>query len=194
MRNTKDRFPKLSVLRILVSLRFVDRAHFQCSCVFTNARYESFIGLDLRRSDLLWVFIVWTLRIHIKFRRGSNLERQKSAGFIKLSRFAFWPLIKSIRVHYNLPFRIDLHESPIHGSRRGTFEVNSLAVIAAAVTWTLEFVFARLPVRRAAEMSTARVNHEQPIRSLINPDSVLLLPFRIDAKRVVARKSNFENS
>ena len=61
------------------------------------------------------------------------------------------------------------------------------------MTRTLEFVFARLPIGRAAEMGAARVDHEQSIRSLIDPDSILLLPFRIDTKRVVARKSNFKN-
>ncbi len=43
-------------------------------------------------------------------------------------------------------------------------------------------------------MSAARVNHKQPVGSLVDPDAVLLLPLRIDAQRVITGKSNFEDS
>src|SRR5258707_920669 len=44
---------------------------------------------------------------------------------------------------------------PVHGTRRGPFEVHALPVIAAAGARPFEFVFAGLPVRRAAKISAA---------------------------------------
>src|SRR5437763_15829969 len=78
----------------------------------------------------------------------------------------------------------------IHRARRRTFKVYAFAVVAAAVTWTLELVLARLPIGRAAQVRAACVDDEEPIRSLINPDAIGLLPLRVHALRVVAGKTD----
>jgi len=58
------------------------------------------------------------------------------------------------------------------------------------VTGTLKLVFARFPIGRAAEMRATRVDHEDPIGSLIHPDAILLLPLSVYAERVIRRKAN----
>src|SRR5919109_896337 len=80
----------------------------------------------------------------------------------------------------------------IHRTRRWPFEVHSLAVIPAAVARTLKLVFARLPVRRAAEMCASRVNNEQTIRRAINPNAIFLLPFGVHAQPIVSGIADFE--
>src|SRR5437867_13381371 len=59
---------------------------------------------------------------------------------------------------------------------------------------TLEFVLTCLPVRCTAEMGATSVNDEQPIRSLCYPDAILLLPLRVDAQRVIARRTNSKDT
>src|SRR5690349_3123383 len=71
----------------------------------------------------------------------------------------------------------------IHGPRRRALEIDSFAVVSAAVAWALKFVFTRLPIRSAAEMSAARVYHEEAVRGAIHPNAVLLLKLRIDPER-----------
>jgi len=82
--------------------------------------------------------------------------------------------------------------SAIHRARRGTFEVNALAVVAAAMARTFELVLASFPVRCAAEMRATSVNDKQAIRSLGYPDAILLLPFSIHPERVIAGRSDSE--
>src|SRR5258708_31588005 len=84
--------------------------------------------------------------------------------------------------------------SAIHRARGWALEVDAFAVIAAAVTGALEFVFAGFPVRRAAEMGAARVDNENAIGSAVDPDAVFLLPLGVNAERVVGRIANFEDS
>src|SRR5258708_18988730 len=83
--------------------------------------------------------------------------------------------------------------SSVHGARGGAFEVDPLAVIAAAMTRTLELVFAGLPVGRATEMRATRIDHEYPIGRAIDPDAILLLKLGIDSERELRGISNFEN-
>ena len=80
----------------------------------------------------------------------------------------------------------------IHGTRRRALEINSLAVVAAAVTRTLEFVLARFPVGCASEMRTTRVDHKKTIGSAIHPDAVFLLEFRIYAQGKFGRIADFK--
>src|SRR6266446_5059699 len=82
---------------------------------------------------------------------------------------------------------------PIHRPGRRPFEVDPFAVIPAAVTRTLELVFAGLPVWRAAQVSAARVDYEYAIRRAIYPDAKFLLEFGIDAKRKLRWIANLEN-
>src|SRR5262249_27299220 len=79
-------------------------------------------------------------------------------------------------------------------TRRRAFEVHSFAVVSATVARALEFVFARLPIRRAAQMRTPRVNHKQPIRRSINPDAIFLLELGVHPERKLRRVSNLENA
>src|SRR5712671_550779 len=83
--------------------------------------------------------------------------------------------------------------SAIHRARGWALEVDAFAVIAAAVTRTLEFVFAGVPVRRAAEMGAARVDNENAIGSAVDPDAIFLLPLGVDAESVVGWIANFED-
>ena len=99
---------------------------------------------------------------------------------------AFRLFIQRRNVDNYLPFGIELNFRAIHRPRCRAFEVDAFTVVAATVTRTFKFVFARLPVRRAPEMSAARVNYKQPIGGSGHPDSILLLPLCIDAQRVVA--------
>src|SRR5262249_30509981 len=94
----------------------------------------------------------------------------------------------------NLTFRVQFYMRAIHWSWRRALEVNCLVVIATAVTWALEFVLARFPVRRAAQVRAPRVNHEKAFRVLNDPDAILLLILGVYPDRVVARKSNFEDA
>jgi len=132
----------------------------------------------------------------LRFGCCCELQRDVCARIVEFAwgRSAFFPFIKLRYVHHDLTFRIQLNVRPIHGARRRTFEVNRFAVIAAAVTGTFEFVFAGLPIRRAPEVRASRIHYEQSVGSLIHPDAILLLIFRIDAERVVAGKSNFEGT
>ena len=60
----------------------------------------------------------------------------------------------------------------IHGPRRGPFEIDAFAVVAAAVARALELVFGGLPLRRAAQMGAARENHEDAVRLAHHPDAI----------------------
>ena len=83
-----------------------------------------------------------------------------------------------------------MHLGTIHGPGRRPLEVDSFTVVATAVTGTLKLVFARPPVWSAAKMRAAGVDNEYPVRSLVDPDAILLLPLGIDAKRIVGWKTN----
>jgi len=83
-----------------------------------------------------------------------------------------------------------MHLSAIHRTRRRPLEVDTFTVVATSVTRTLKLVFARPPVWSAAKMRAAGINNEYPVRSLVDPDAVLLLPLGINPKRVVRRKTD----
>jgi hypothetical protein len=69
----------------------------------------------------------------------------------------------------------------VHRSWRRTFEVNSLAVVAAAVTGALELVLGWLPIGRAAQVPAACIDDEKPMWCAVDPNPVLLQPFLVDA-------------
>src|SRR5207249_11500800 len=64
---------------------------------------------------------------------------------------------------------------------------------APAVAGALEFVFAGLPIRGAAEMRAARINNKDAIGSAVHPDAVSLLKLAVYAKRVIGRIPDLEN-
>ena len=82
---------------------------------------------------------------------------------------------------------------PIHRSRRRTFKVDPLAVITAAMTRTLELVFAWLPIRSAAQVRAACVNDEYPVRSSIHPNAIFLLKFSVNAQSKIGGVADFKD-
>src|SRR5277367_6297533 len=92
-------------------------------------------------------------------------SRQKRSRIVKLARLPLGPRVQLRGIHQNLPIRREFDMRAIHRPRRRPLEVNPFAVIAAAVAWTLEFIFAGLPVGRASQMGAARVDYEYAVRS-----------------------------
>src|ERR1051326_8414964 len=109
-------------------------------------------------------------------------------------RAALGPLEQRRRINDDLSFSIQRDFRAVHRPRRGTFEVDALAIVTTTVTRALELVFAGFPVGRAAEMRAARVDHEESIGSARDPDAVLLLPLRIDADGVISRRPDAKNA
>src|SRR6266404_9687168 len=122
------------------------------------------------------------------------LYLQEGARVTETAWLSLGPLIKARSVDNDLTVGRQFDVGAIHGARRGAFEVDAFAVIAAAVTRALEFVFAGFPVRRAAEMGAARVDDENAIGRAVNPDAIFLLPLGVNADRVVGRISDLEDS
>src|SRR3989442_2896669 len=75
----------------------------------------------------------------------------------------------------------------VHGPRRRSLEIDAFGIVAAAVTRALEFVFGGFPVRRAAQMSAHRVDHEDAFGIAHHPDAVFVLKFRIHAETEIRR-------
>src|SRR5438445_9157814 len=73
----------------------------------------------------------------------------------------------------------------VHRTRRRAFEVNSFAVVAAAVAGAFEFVFAGFPIRRASQVRADGRDHEDAFRIADHPDAMRVLEFRVDAKAEV---------
>src|SRR5262249_38302181 len=131
---------------------------------------------------------------------GTGRERprfshvQKRASVVEVARLALGPGEQLGDINDDLSVGRQFQLGPVHGTRRRTLEVNSFAVVAAAVARTLEFILARLPVGGAAQVRAASINHEQAVGGAINPDTVFLLPLRVDAESVVRRIANLERS
>src|SRR6185436_120065 len=83
---------------------------------------------------------------------------------------------------------------PIHRPRRWTFEVDALRIVAAAVAWTLELIFAGFPIRRAAQVRADGRDHEDSLRVADHPDAVRVLEFGVDAKTEVGWIADRERS
>ena len=109
---------------------------------------------------------------------------------VELGRLSFWLSVKFGGVDDNLPFRIKPDLGPIHRPRCWTLEVDSFTIVATAVTGTLKLIFTRPPVWSAAKMCAPGIDNENPVRSLVDPDAILLLPLGIDPKRIVRRKTD----
>src|SRR5260370_5326256 len=112
---------------------------------------------------------------------------------VELAGLSLWPLIEERGVDDDLAVGRQLHVGAVHGARGRPFEVDALAVIAAAVAWTLELVLARFPVRRTTEVRAARVDHEDAVRCAIDPDAVFLLKLGIDPESELRGIANLEN-
>src|SRR6266566_1060851 len=110
-----------------------------------------------------------------------------------MAQLSLGPGIQARSVHDDLSVRRELDVGPIHRPGRWTFEVDPFAVVAAAVAGALEFVFAGLPIRGAAEMRAARINNKEAIGSAVHPDAVFLLKLAVHAKRVIGRIPDLKN-
>src|SRR2546430_16616993 len=97
------------------------------------------------------------------------LQRNKCTRIVEFVTVALWPLKKRAHVNDDLPFGVQLNMRAIHRSRRRAFKVDRLIVVAAAMTRTFEFVFARLPIGRASQVRAAGVDNEQSTRGLVHP-------------------------
>src|SRR6476660_166656 len=82
----------------------------------------------------------------------------------------------------------------IHWPRCRSLEVDPFAVVPTPVARALKFIFARLPVRSAAQVRAARVNHEKAVWRAVDPDAVFLLKLRVDSERKLGRVANLEES
>src|SRR5579862_3024862 len=109
--------------------------------------------------------------------------RQERSGIIKVRGLSLGPLIQARSVYDDLSIRSQFDLRAIHGAWCRPFKVNSFAVVAAAMARAFEFVFARLPIGSAAQMCAARVNDKEPIGSAVDPYTIFLLEFCVDAKR-----------
>src|SRR5580693_2076026 len=103
------------------------------------------------------------------------------------------PLIEARNVDNDLAVGSQFQMCAVHGTRRGTFEVDAFAVVSAPVAGTFEFVLAGFPVGRAAEMRTTRENNEHAVRCTADPDAVLLLPLGVYAQGVVGGIADLED-
>src|SRR5579871_637675 len=121
-------------------------------------------------------------------------SRQECSGIVEVRWLALGPGIKFGCVDENLAVRSEFDVSAVHGTRCRAFEVDTLAVVSATMARALEFVFARLPIRGAAEMRATSVDHEEAVRRAVDPDAILLLKFGVDAKRKFRRVADFEQS
>src|SRR5581483_5385746 len=123
---------------------------------------------------------------------GSQPCSRGAIAFIELAGLSLRPLIQLGNIHQNLAIRRQFYMSSVHGTWRRAFEVHPFAVVTAAVAWTLELVFRRLPIWRATQVCTPGVDHEEAIRSAIHPNAVFLLELGIYAKPVIGRITNLE--
>src|SRR5258705_11745447 len=184
MRDTEDRLPKLSLLNVLVALGLFDGPGLERSRpllhFFKQARAGLFIASQLLGFFFLRILVHQTSRNFVL-----KSQRDVRARVVELIVLTLGPFIKLGYVHHNLSFGIELDVCAIHRSRGRPFKLDRLAIVAAAVTGTLKLILARLPVRRAAKMGAASIDYKNPIRSLVDPDAVLLLPLRVNTQRVV---------
>src|SRR5436305_3438275 len=103
------------------------------------------------------------------------------------------PLVEARSVHHNLAVGREFDVRAVHGARRGTLEIDAFAVVTAAVAGTLKLVLAGFPIRRAAEMSAARVDDKDAVGRAIYPYAIFLLPLGVDAEGVVRAIANLES-
>src|ERR1044071_8005253 len=109
-------------------------------------------------------------------RNDATLCLKICAFVVELTGFALLARVEPICIDDDLAFGVEFDVGAIHGARGRAFEVDALAVVAAAVARALELVLARLPVGRAAEVRAARVDDEDAVGVLDDPDAELLLP------------------
>src|ERR1700677_1244138 len=108
---------------------------------------------------------------------------QECSGIVEMGGLAFRPLIEPRSIDDDLAVGSEFDLSAVHRTRRRALKVDPFAVIPAAVARTFEFVLARLPIRSAAQMRAARVNHEDSVGRSIDPDAIFLLEFSVNPER-----------
>src|SRR5581483_717239 len=124
----------------------------------------------------------------------TRLEGDVRSRIAELVTIAFRPFVKPAGIDHDLAFWINFYVSAIHRTRRRTFEIDSFNIVAATMTRTFEFVLARLPIGRATQVRAARVNHKQPVSSLLDPNAIRHFVFLINAETVVSQEPNAEDA
>src|SRR4029453_18065601 len=96
-----------------------------------------------------------------KFSKRIRLYRYERAQIVEVTFFAFWLLVQSGGVDYDLPGRIKLDGRWVQRPRRRTLEVYAFVGVAASVARTFELVLAGFPIGCASQVSAPGVNHEK---------------------------------
>src|SRR6185437_1290396 len=122
----------------------------------------------------------------------SLLCRQKRPRIIKVGGLSLGPLVQLRNIHQNLTVGRNRNIGSIHGTWRRSLKVDAFAVVAAAMAGAFEFVLGRLPVGSAAQMSAARVDHENAVGRAVHPDAELLLKLGIDAQTKIGGIADLE--
>src|SRR5581483_7771116 len=135
------------------------------------------------------------LVIRGKNARATDLHAgQECSRIVELRWLSFRPGIQLGDIDQDLPIGRELNMRAIHGSWCRPLKINSFAVVSAAVTRTFEFVFARLPIGRTAQVCASSIDHKQAVRGTIDPDAVFLLELRIHAQGKIRGKADLERS
>ena len=101
--------------------------------------------------------------------------------------------IQPAGVHDDLAGGVHFDVRAVHRPRRGPFEVDAFGVVPAAVARALEFVFAGLPFRSAAQVGAARKDHEDAVGFAHHPDAIGHQEALIDAQAEVRGIADGEN-
>ena len=123
-----------------------------------------------------------------------RLQRQVRIRIIKVINAGLRIVhVKPAGVYDDLARGVELDVRAVHRTRRGPFKINGLSIVAAAVTRTLELVFARFPLRRAAQVRTAGEHDKEAIGLLDDPNTIahqeLLVHAEIEIRGIADREN-----
>ena len=106
---------------------------------------------------------------------------------------AFRPFIEHTGVNHDLTLGIEFQFGTIHGAGSGSFKVNTLTVISAAMTGAFEFIFTCFPIGRTAQVGAARINDEEPFCVADHPNAIIFLELCVYAETEIGWVANSEN-
>src|SRR5271155_4808706 len=96
-------------------------------------------------------------------------------------------------IYGNFSRGVEQHVGAVHGTRRGAFEIDAFAVVAAAVAGAFEFVFSGLPFRSAAKVRTASEDDEEAIGLADDPDAIGHEVALVNAQAEIRREADIED-
>src|SRR5262249_39143766 len=118
--------------------------------------------------------------------RMSALDGEESPRLLEFIAPGAWVADEqAAAIHDDLARGIELDVTAVHRSGRRAFKVDPFHGVTAAVARALELVLPGLPVGRAAKMRAPRINHEEFVRLLHDPDAVLFLKLGLHTQRKV---------